>query len=72
MSTPYISVVSPVYKAKEIVPELVRRIVASVSQITEDFELILVEEGCPENSFSVIEKTCENYHWINEVNQVVT
>jgi glycosyltransferase involved in cell wall biosynthesis len=53
-----ISVVSPVYRAKEIVPELVRRIEASISQITEDFEVILVEDGCPENSWEAIEAAC--------------
>jgi hypothetical protein len=31
-----LSIVSPVYKAKTIVPELVRRIVESVSKITDD------------------------------------
>jgi glycosyltransferase involved in cell wall biosynthesis len=54
MLQPFISVVSPVYKAKEIVPELVRRIVASLSQITDDFEVILVEDGCPQNSWVAI------------------
>jgi dolichol-phosphate mannosyltransferase len=58
MSSPFISVVSPVYNAKEIVPELVRRIVVSVSQITEDFEVILVEDGCPEYSWDSIEMAC--------------
>lgn len=37
-----LSIVSPVYKAKTIIPELVHRIVESVSQITEDFEVILI------------------------------
>jgi glycosyltransferase involved in cell wall biosynthesis len=54
-----ISVVSPVYKAKLIVPELVRRIIESVSKITEDFEIILVEDGCPENSWEAIAQECQ-------------
>ncbi len=54
-----ISVVSPVYRAKSIVPELVRRIVLTLSEITEDFEIILVEDGCPENSWEAIAKECE-------------
>jgi glycosyltransferase involved in cell wall biosynthesis len=55
-----ISIVSPVYKAKNIIPELVRRIIENVSIITEDFEVILVEDGCPENSWEVIEKACND------------
>jgi glycosyltransferase involved in cell wall biosynthesis len=54
-----ISVVSPVYKAKEIVPELVRRVVLAVSQITDDFEVILIEDGCPDNSWDLILTECQ-------------
>jgi dolichol-phosphate mannosyltransferase len=51
--------VSPVYKAKTIVPELVRRIVESVSKITDDFEVILVDDGCPQNSWEAIAEECK-------------
>ncbi len=57
---PYLSIVSPVYKAKLIVPELVRRIVLAVSEITEEFEVILVDDGCPDNSWTAIEEVCSN------------
>jgi len=53
------SIVSPVYKAKTIIPELVRRIVESVSKITDDFEVILVEDGCPQNSWEAIALECQ-------------
>ena len=56
---PHISVVSPVYKAENIVDELVKRIIESVSKITDDFEIILVEDGSPDNSWQMIEKNCE-------------
>jgi glycosyltransferase involved in cell wall biosynthesis len=59
MKAPLLSIVSPVYKAKNIVPELVRRIVNAVSEITENFEIILVEDGCPECSWDPIAKECE-------------
>jgi dolichol-phosphate mannosyltransferase len=59
MPQPFISVVSPVYMAKSIVPELVRRIVLALSEITEGFEILLVEDGCPENSWEAIAKECE-------------
>jgi glycosyltransferase involved in cell wall biosynthesis len=50
MSTPLLSIVSPVYKARNIVSELVAQIETSVLEITENFEIILVDDGCPENS----------------------
>lgn len=56
--TPLISVVSPVYKAGKIVPELIRRITEEVSLITTDFEIILVEDGSPDNSWEMIAEGC--------------
>lgn len=46
-----LSIISPVYKAQGIIPELVRRIRASVEPITEAYEIILVEDGSPDNSW---------------------
>lgn len=54
--TPLISVVSPVYKAEQIVPELVKRIAQEVSPITGNFEIILVEDGSPDGSWTAIER----------------
>ena len=55
---PHISVVSPVYKAEDIVDELVKRIIDSVSKITDDFEIILVEDSSPDNSWQKIKDNC--------------
>jgi polyisoprenyl-phosphate glycosyltransferase len=52
---PYISIVSPVYKAEKIIHELVKRIDDSVSKITDNYEIILVEDSSPDNSWSIIE-----------------
>ena len=54
----HISIVSPVYKAEKIVSQLVSRIISSVDKITSDFEIILVEDGSPDNSWEEIEKVC--------------
>jgi len=51
-----LSVVSPVYKAEKIVDELIRRIHASVSVITNDYEIILVEDGGDDGSWEKIER----------------
>ena len=58
---PHISIVSPVYGAEKIIPELVRRIVLAVTKITDDYEIILVEDCGTDNSWQAIEKeACNN------------
>ena len=52
---PFLSIVSPVYQAENLVAELVARIVASVEPLTADFEIILVDDGCPDDSWSRIQ-----------------
>jgi len=54
-----LSIVSPVYRAEKIVPELVRQIIESVSTITNDFEIILVNDYSPDNSWEKIALECE-------------
>lgn len=54
-----LSVVSPVYKAEKIIEELIQRIESSLKAITDQFEIILVEDGSPDNSWSEIEKICK-------------
>ena len=54
-ANPHISVVSPVYKSEKIIPELVKRIVEALSGITDNFEIILVEDGSPDNCWHKIE-----------------
>lgn len=49
-----ISIITPVYKAEAILPELFRRLVVSISQITDDFEIIMVNDGSPGNDWEVI------------------
>ena len=51
---PHISIVIPVYKAEECLHELYRRLSCSVSSVTEDFELILVEDCGGDKSWEII------------------
>lgn len=55
---PYISIVSPVYRGEKMVDELVRRNVESVSSITDDYEIILVNDASPDKSWDEILKQC--------------
>lgn len=53
-----ISIVSPVYRAEPIIDKLVERIVAAVSQLTNSYEIILVEDGGQDNSWKKILENC--------------
>ncbi|GHT22580.1 glycosyl transferase [Bacteroidia bacterium] len=55
---PHISVVSPVYRAEKIVEELVRQLHETVSQITDDYEIILVNDASPDDSWLAISREC--------------
>ena len=55
---PLISIVSPVYRAEKIIDDLVSEIIKSVSPITADFEIILIEDCGPDNSWKKIEENC--------------
>lgn len=54
-----ISVVIPVYGCRKALPELHRRLTASLQEITDDYEIILVNDNCPQNSWEAIEELCE-------------
>lgn len=55
---PLISVISPEYKGEKMVSELVRRNIAALSSITENFEIILVNDASPDNSWEAIKAEC--------------
>ena len=58
MERPFLSIVSPVYKAEKIVDELVRRISFEAQKITDKYEIILVEDGGPDDSWDKIQTNC--------------
>lgn len=53
-----ISVVSPVYRGEKMVSELVRRNVEALKTITEEYEIILVNDASPDESWREIVKEC--------------
>ena len=57
----FLSIVSPVYGAEKIVPDLVRRIEEEVTKITTDYEIVLVEDASPDKSWEVINAVCANH-----------
>lgn len=54
-----ISVVVPVYGCPGAVEPLYQRLTDTLVQITDEYEIILVNDGCPKNSWSKVEKVCK-------------
>jgi len=55
----HISVVSPVYRAEKIVAELVKQLHENLQKITADYEIVLVNDASPDNSWLAIVAECE-------------
>lgn len=54
-----ISVVSPVYRGEKMVSELVRRNVEALNSMNVDYEIILVNDASPDESWREIVKECK-------------
>lgn len=65
---PHISIVSPVYRGEKMVHELVSRIKANVSKVTDDFDIILVNDASPDLSWEMILKECQEDKRVKGVN----
>ena len=53
-----LSVVIPVYGCREAIPELYRRLVSTIEKTGRSFEIILVDDHCPQGSWEDIAKIC--------------
>lgn len=53
-----ISVVIPVYGCREALPELHQRLTEALSKMVSTYEIILVNDACPQGSWTVIEELC--------------
>ena len=61
MPVPYISVVSPVYKAEKILPVLCKRLTAVLDGMERSYEIILVCDGSPDGSWEVMDTLVRQY-----------
>ena len=53
-----ISVIVPVYGCRAALPELHRRLVETLEAMGTTFEIVLVNDNCPQNSWEEIERLC--------------
>lgn len=56
----HLSVVTPVYQAEGCLEELYRRLVAALSGITQDFEIVMVEDCGGDRSWEIIQALARN------------
>ena len=62
-----LSVVVPVYLGAEMVFELVNRIEVSLTKFHDNFELILVNDSSPDNSWGLIKQTTKEKSWVKGI-----
>ena len=55
-----ISVVIPVYGCKTALPELHRRLTETLIGMKKEYEILLVDDHCPQNSWESIREICES------------
>jgi dolichol-phosphate mannosyltransferase len=63
-----VSVVSPVYRAEKIVSELVKQLHENLQKITDDYEIVLVNDCSPDNSWLAIVAECEKDKRVKGIN----
>jgi dolichol-phosphate mannosyltransferase len=63
----HLSVVIPVYNESSLIEELVRRVKSNVKLITEDFEIIIVDDGSQDDTWNSIENEAKSENRIKGV-----
>lgn len=60
MKLPKYSIIAPVYNELDTLPELQRRITEVMSQTGEEWELVLIDDGCTDGSTAMIREMAKN------------
>jgi polyisoprenyl-phosphate glycosyltransferase len=63
-----ISIVAPVYKCGECVPELHRQVVEALRGVVASFEIIFVNDACPANSWDIVRQTALSDSRVKAIN----
>ena len=64
---PSLSIIIPVYRSERILPELHRRLVRALEEIGSPFEIIFVEDGGGDHSWSIIEDLARADHRVRGI-----
>lgn len=63
-----ISVVVPVYRSEQTMSELARRVTAALQPLADQYEILLVNDGSPDGSWSAIERVAREYPAVRGIN----
>lgn len=63
-----ISVVVPVYRGEQLIAPLIARLEKTLRNLVQDFEVILVNDGSPDNSWDVIEFLACEHDFVRGIN----
>lgn len=64
---PSLSIVVPVYGSATILPELVERLSRNLPLFADKYELILVNDGSPDDSWAIIEQLSGQHSWVRGI-----
>lgn len=62
-----LSIIVPVYRGETLVEPLVERLSKSLPSISKKYEVILINDGSPDNSWVVIERLSKKYKWVRGI-----
>lgn len=62
-----LSVVVPVYRGERLVQPLIERLAMALPKIAQQYEVILVNDGSPDNSWDVVEHLSRTYPWVRGI-----
>lgn len=62
-----LSVVIPVYKSAQSLPELIDELAHVLPTLTDRYEVILVDDGSPDHSWQVIKELAARYPWVRGI-----
>jgi undecaprenyl-phosphate 4-deoxy-4-formamido-L-arabinose transferase len=63
-----VSVVIPVYNSREILPTLSARLVAVLDEYVRNYEVILVNDGSPDGSWSAVQEAAQSHSRVRGLN----
>jgi polyisoprenyl-phosphate glycosyltransferase len=67
LERPLLSIVSPVYQAEGIVDEFVRRVYQTLDSIADSYEIILVDDGSPDEGWRQIVINCSQHYFVKGI-----
>lgn len=62
-----ISVVVPVYRGAMLIESLVERLAKSLPKFSKKYEVLLVNDGSPDDSWAVIQNLARKYKWVRGI-----